>query len=324
MIEKSRRDAPREGRSGAGDFEFDLSRALKSIVAIQSSIPEDAFTAQTLGDQRSGSGVVIRDTGLVLTIGYLITEAESVWIANADGRVTPGHALAVDAESGFGLVQALDRLECPSIELGRSGEVRIGDPVIIAAGGGARAVRAAVVGKREFAGYWEYLLEEAIFTAPAHPFWGGASAINGAGRLLGVGSLHIEQVSAQGGTRDTNMIVPIDLLPPILDDLLTYGRVNKPPRPWLGIYSAERDDEVVVAAVAERGPAATAGLRRGDVLASVGGEEVADLGDFYRKIWNRGAAGVEIPVEIIRDGRAFGLRVHSADRSGFLKRPKLQ
>jgi S1-C subfamily serine protease len=324
MIEKSRRDAPREGRSGAGEFGFDLSRALKSIVAIQSSIPEDAFTAQTLGDQRSGSGVVIRDTGLVLTIGYLITEAESVWLANADGRVTPGHALAVDAESGFGLVQALDRLECPAIELGRSSEARIGDPVIIAAGGGARVVRATVVGKREFAGYWEYLLEEAIFTAPAHPFWGGASAINGAGRLLGVGSLHIEQVSAQGGTRDTNMIVPIDLLPPILEDLLTYGRVNKPPRPWLGVYSAERDDEVVVAAVAERGPAATAGLRRGDVLASVGGEEVADLGDFYRKIWNRGAAGVEIPVEIIRDGRAFGLRVHSADRSGFLKRPKLQ
>ena len=176
MTEKPRRGEP-QARQPNGGRSVELDRALKSIVTVQSQVPEDAFTAQTLGDQRSGSGVVIRDTGLVLTIGYLITEAESVWLANADGRVTPGHALAVDAESGFGLVQALDRLECPAIELGRSSEARIGDPVVIAAGGGARAVRAAVVGKREFAGYWEYFLEEAIFTAPAHPNWGGTALI---------------------------------------------------------------------------------------------------------------------------------------------------
>jgi S1-C subfamily serine protease len=324
MSEKPRRDAPRAGQPRAGDLGFDINRALKSIVTIQSSIPEDAFTAQTLGDQRSGSGVVIRDNGLVLTIGYLITEAESVWLGNADGRVVPGHALAVDPETGFGLVQALDRLDCPTLEFGRSGEAKLGDPVIVAAGGGAKTVRATIVGKQEFAGYWEYFLDEAIFTAPAHPFWGGAGAIDGAGRLLGIGSLHVEQVSAQAGTRDTNMIVPIDLLPPILDDLLAYGRVNKPARPWLGVYSAERDDEIVVAAVAERGPAAAAGLRRGDVVASVRGAEIADLGDFYRKVWNCGAAGVEVPIEVIRDGRALALRIQSADRTGFLKRPRLQ
>ena len=215
MSEKPRRDAPRAGLSRAGDPGFDLNRVLKSIVTVQSSIPEDAFTAQTLGDRRSGSGVVIRDNGLVLTIGYLITEAESVWLASADGRVTPGHALAVDAETGFGLVQALGELDCPAIELGRSGEAALGDPVFLAAGGGTKSLRATIVGKQEFAGYWEYLLDEAIFTSPAHPFWGGAGAIDAAGRLLGVGSLHVEQVSAQSGTRDTNMIVPIDLLPPI-------------------------------------------------------------------------------------------------------------
>ncbi len=324
MSEKPRRDAPRAGQPRAGDLGFDINRALKSIVTIQSSIPEDAFTAQTLGDQRSGSGVVIRDNGLVLTIGYLVTEAESVWLGNADGRVVPGHALAVDPETGFGLVQALDQLDCPTLEFGRSGEAKLGDPVIVAAGGGAKTVRATIVGKQEFAGYWEYFLDEAIFTAPAHPFWGGAGAIDGAGRLLGVGSLHVEQVSAQAGTRDTNMIVPIDLLPPILDDLLAYGRVNKPARPWLGVYSAERDDEIVVAAVAERGPAAAAGLRRGDIVASVRGAEIADLGDFYRKVWNCGAAGVEVPIEVIRDGRALALRIQSADRTGFLKRPRLQ
>ena len=293
-------------------------------MTIQSSIPEDAYTAQTLGGRRTGSGVVIRDSGLVLTIGYLITEAETVWIARAGGRVIPGHALAIDQESGFGLVQALDRLDCPTLEFGRSGEARIGDPVVVAAGGGTKAVHASIVGKQEFAGYWEYFLDEAIFTAPAHPFWGGASAIGANGRLIGVGSLHVEQLTVPGGPRDINMIVPIDLLPPILGDLLTYGRVNKPARPWLGIYSAESDGEVVVAALADRGPASAAGLRRGDILASVRGAEIADLGDFYRKVWTCGDAGVEVPIEIIREGRALGLTIKSGDRAELLKRPRLQ
>ena len=320
-----RRDTPRRiPPKLADDLGFDLGLALQSIVTIQSSIPEDAYTAQTLGEQRTGSGVVIGDGGLVLTIGYLITEADNVWIARADGRVAPGHALAIDQESGYGLVQALDRLDCPALQLGRSGEAKIGDPVVLAAGGGTRTVHATIVGKQEFAGYWEYFLEEAIFTAPPHPFWGGAGAIDASGRLLGVGSLHVEQLTLHGVPRDINMIVPIDLLPPILDDLMTYGRVNRPARPWLGIYSAESDGEVVVAALADRGPAAAAGLRRGDILASVRGAEIADLGDFYRKVWSCGEAGAEIPVEIIRDGRALGLRIRSADRAAFLKRPRLQ
>jgi len=325
MTDKPRGDARAASPEGlAAGLAFDLDRALKSIVTIQSSIPEDAYTAQTLGEHRTGSGVVIRDSGLVLTIGYLITEAETVWIARADGRVIPGHALAIDQESGFGLVQALDRLDCPTLEFGRSGEARIGDPVVVAAGGGTKAVHASIVGKQEFAGYWEYFLDEAIFTEPAHPFWGGASAIDADGRLIGVGSLHVEQLTAPGGPRDINMIVPIDLLPPILGDLLTYGRVNKPVRPWLGIYSAESDGEVVVAAVADRGPASAAGLRRGDILSSVRGAEIADLGDFYRKVWTCGDAGVEVPIEVIRDGRALGLTIKSGDRAELLKRPRLQ
>ena len=325
MSDKLRQDHPDvDAPASAFGPGFDHARALRSIVTIQSSIPEDAFTAKTLGEQRTGSGVVIRDSGLVLTIGYLITEAESVWIARADGRVTPGHALAVDQELGFGLVQALERLDWPALELGRSDLARIGDPLLVAAGGGTRAVNAEIVGKQEFAGYWEYYLDEAIFTAPAHPFWGGAGAIGSDGRLLGIGSLHVEQAPEDGGTRDVNLIVPIGLLSPILDDLLTYGRVNKPARPWLGIYSAEHDGEIVVAAVSERGPAAEAGIRRGDILASVGGVDFSDLGDFYRKVWGMGEAGVEVPIEIVREGRALGVKIRSANRAAFLKRPRLQ
>jgi S1-C subfamily serine protease len=321
MTEKRRRQEPQS--SPLNGPSSHVKRALKSIVTVQSQIPEDAFTAQTLGEQRSGSGVVIRDSGLVLTIGYLITEAENVWLADAEGRVTPAHALAIDSETGFGLVQALGDLKCPALELGRSSEAKLGDPVTVAAGAGTKPVKAMIVGKSEFAGYWEYFLEEAIFTSPAHPFWGGAGAIDSEGRLVGIGSLHVEQLTEGAGPREVNMIVPIDLLAPILDDLLSYGRVNKPARPWLGVFSAESGDEIIVASVAEKGPAAEAGIRRGDVLAGVGGAEIESLGDFYRKIWSRGPAGVEIPIEIIREGRAMGLRVRSADRSTFLKRPSL-
>ncbi len=325
MTEKPRRDAPRGATPRLAESAgFDVNQALKSVVTVQATVPEDAYTAETLGEQRAGSGIVIRESGLILTIGYLITEAETVWLQRRDGHVVPGHALAIDGETGFGLIQALDRLDCPALELSRSSEALVGDSVVIAAGAGTKAVHGSIVAKQEFAGYWEYLLEEAIFTSPAHPFWGGAAAINSAGKLVGVGSLHVEQVTPQAGPRDVNMIVPIDLLSPILDDLLAFGRVNKPARPWLGIYSAESGGQIVVAAVAEKGPAAEAGLRRGDVLASVRGEEVEDLGDFYRRVWRLGSAGVEIPIEFIRDGRALGVRIQSADRTTFLKRPKLQ
>ncbi len=323
MVGKSRWEAPPPDQAKPEDFGFDLNRALESVVALQSEIPEDGFTASTLGAKRAGSGVVIREDGLVLTIGYLITEAQSVWLTSADGRLTAGHALAVDPETGFGLVQALDRLNLPALDIGRSSKAWLGDPVIVAAGGRKQFMRANIIGKHEFAGYWEYLLDEAIFTAPAHPFWGGAGLLGSDGKLLGIGSLHVEQAMERGQRRDVNMIVPIDLLPPILDDLLGFGRVDKPPRPWLGVYSTESDGKVIVVGVAEHGPAAAGGLRRGDVVSAVGNSSIVSLADFYRKVWNCGSAGVEIPIEIVRDERRIWLRIRSTDRSAHLKKPRL-
>ena len=302
---------------------MDIEHALHSIVALHSTIPEDGFTAGTLGTERAGSGVVIRDSGLVLTIGYLITEAENVWLTAADGRVIPAHALAYDQETGFGLVQALGRLDLPALDLGNTGRLEVGDPVIMAGGGRSQFVQANVVGKQEFAGYWEYLLEEAIFTAPAHPSWGGAGLIGPDGKLLGVGSLLL-QVTQRGSAQDANMTVPIDLLPPILDDMLTYGRVNKPPRPWLGIFSGESNGRVVVMNVAERGPAASAGLRPGDIVSEIRDQDVQGLADFYRKVWKSGPAGTEIPIRVVRDNRGLWLRIKTADRGSYMKKPRLQ
>ncbi|GGC59697.1 S1C family serine protease [Chelatococcus reniformis] len=295
---------------------------LRSIVAVRTSIPDDAFTADTLGTRREGSGVVIRDDGLVLTIGYLIVEAEEVWLTTSSGKVVAAHALAYDQETGFGLVQAFGSLGLPSLPFGDSTDAKPGDPVVFADGLGM-AVPAHIVARQEFAGYWEYLLDDAIFTAPAHPSWGGAALVSANGKLLGVGSLRL-QMSQGDDVVDINMAVPIDLLPPILDDLLTRGRVNRPPRPWLGAFSAESNGKIVVMSVTDGGPAAEAGLREGDIISDIRDREVEGLADFYRKVWSSGPAGAEVPMRVVRDGRETWLRVKSGDRDAFLRKPHLQ
>jgi S1-C subfamily serine protease len=304
------------------DYAYELDRALAAVVGLKASIAADAFTAETLGTERAGHGVVIRPGGVVLTIGYLILEAETVWITFAGGRVVPGHVLGYDQETGFGLVQALAHLDLPFLPLGQSGNAEVGERVVVAgAGGRQHAVTARIAAKQEFAGYWEYVLDEAIFTAPAHPFWGGTAVIGPAGDLLGIGSLLIQQGEEEAKGEDLNMIVPIDLLKPILDDLLTLGRANRPPRPWLGLFATEVGGAVVVAGRASRGPAEEADLRPGDVVLGVGGAEVSDLAGLFREIWALGPAGIEVPLLVNRKGRTFELRVRSADRRAFLKGP---
>ena len=301
---------------------MDIKAALPSVVAVRAHIPDDAFTASGLGTLREGSGVVINDKGLVLTIGYLITEAEEVWLTTHDGRVVAGHPLAYDQVTGFGLVQPLGELNVPALELGDSGDVKLGDSVVFADGMG-RSVKSAIVGKQEFAGYWEYLLDEAIFIAPAHPSWGGAALIGADGKLLGIGSLRLQMMSS-GETMDINMAVPINLLRGIFEDLLTRGEANRPPRPWLGVFSAESNGEVIVMSVADGSPAAKAGMQRGDVISDVRDSEVNGLADFYRKLWTIGPAGAEVPLRLVRDGRETWVRIVSADRNAFLKKPQLQ
>jgi S1-C subfamily serine protease len=325
MVDKPRWEVPDAQQPRPDEVDFDLDRALRSVVNIEAQIPADAFTAETLGQERAGSGVVIGDDGLVLTIGYLVTEAEDVVIIDDRGRVTPAHPIAIDQESGFALLRALGRLDAPALQMGVSANVEVGEPVVMAGGGGARrfACRARVVAKQEFSGYWEYHINEALFTAPAHPLWGGAGLIGPDGRLIGIGSLHVQQSDGRGHAQDVNMSVPIDLLKPALDELLTYGRRNKPARPWLGMYSTESGGRVVVADVAETGPAAAAGLRAGDIVSSVRDASIETLGDLYREIWSCGAAGAEIPIEIVRDKRSFWVRVKSADRTAYLRKPRL-
>src|SRR5437868_9507183 len=292
---------PVEMRPRPEEWRFDLERALDSVVSLRAEIPEDAFTAQILGTLRAGSGVVIREDGLVLTIGYLITEASTIWLTTNKGNVVGGFPLAYDQATGFGLVHPLGKLGVPAIERGSASSVRVGENVVMAGHGGTQhSLKATVFAKREFAGYWEYVLDEALFTAPAHPQWGGAALIGADGKLLGIGSLLVQE-KVDASTLQGNMIVPIDILGPILDDMVKLGRPNRPPRPWLGMYATEAGARLVVAGLAPDGPAEKAGLQVGDAVLGVGGVKPQSLADLFRRIWSCGNSGCKVTLRVLRE-----------------------
>ncbi len=300
-----------------------LEHALDALVLLRAEVPEDAFTASNLGTERIGNGVLIRDDGLVLTIGYLITEATAIWLTTTQGEVVPGYALASDQSSGFGLVQALGRLKAPVLERGSAKGLKVDDRVVVASHGGRpHAVATKIIARREFAGSWEYVLDEALFTSPAHPQWGGAAMIGADGRLAGIGSLLVQETIEDKAVQG-NMVVPIDLLEPILEDLLNLGRSAGPVRPWLGFYVTEVSGQLVVAGMAEGGPAQKASMKTGDVLLEVAGAKASSLAQLFRSVWRLGPAGVEVPITVARGGVVVPLRVLSGDRQNFLKKPHL-
>ncbi|HEX2114381.1 MAG TPA: S1C family serine protease [Alphaproteobacteria bacterium] len=318
---------PEAAQPKPGEYGYDLDQTLAAVVGVKATVPDDAFTAEILGTERAGNGAVINNRGLVLTIGYLITEAESIWLTTVDGRVLPGTVVGYDQATGFGLIQALGRLDLPALKLGNSADATLGERVVVAgAGGRDGALAARVVARQEFAGYWEYVIDEAIFTAPAHPHWGGAAVIGSAGELIGIGSLQLEAAVAgkAGQTRHLNMIVPIDLLKPILHDMVTTGRAGGKPRPWLGLYATEIDDKIAIAGLASNGPAQRAGIRAGDIITAVDGAPVSDLADFFRQVWSMGEAGVAVPLTVYRERHTFEVTVTSTDRNKLLKGPRLQ
>ncbi|MEN2495202.1 MAG: Serine protease Do-like HtrA [Hyphomicrobiaceae bacterium hypho_1] len=312
-----------EARPRPENYDFDLERVLNAVVGITAIIPEDAITADVLGTERSGNGVII-DDGLILTIGYLVTEADTVWLTLSDGTVVQGHVLGCDQATGFGLVQALTHLKQTGLKFGDSSALSIGEEVIVCGYGGVdHAVVAQVVAKQEFAGYWEYVLDEAIFTVPTHEHWGGTAVLNTSGDIVGIGSLQVQHASSDRSTTDLNMIVPIDLLKPVFNDLSTIGRRIGPARPWLGIYAADVNDDILVAGIASGSPADRTDLAIGDIILSVNGCKISDLAHFFRCIWSLGNAGTNVPLHVKREGHSLDITVKSIDRLDILKKPTL-
>ena len=314
---------PHSLQPGADDVRFDLDDALNAVVMLRAEVPDDAFTASGLGTERIGNGVVIDDDGLVVTIGYLIAEANSIWLTTNSGRTVAAYVLAYDHITGFGLVRAVEPLDATVLQRGTADSCQPGDEVyVISQGGRPHALKASLIDKREFAGYWEYLLDEALFTTPAHPQWGGAALVGAGGELLGVGSLLVQE--AIGGEQvQGNMLVPIDLLNDTIDELLATARSPMQPRPWIGMFTVEADGRLVVSGTSRRGPAAKAGMQSGDVILEVDGERVSTLARMLSAIWKLGRPGVTVPLTIARSGQVRHCKIESADRNDFLKKPVL-
>jgi S1-C subfamily serine protease len=307
--------APAQEKSAA-----DAEATLSAVVRVKARILPDARTVQTLGAQREGTGILVRD-GYVLTIGYLVIEAEAIEVTNGEGKSVPGRLAAYDHASGFGLLRLVAPLAGKPLPLGDSNALAESDAAMVVGYGGRDALNlVTVVSRRPFSGSWEYLLDAAIFTYPPVRNWSGAALISAHGELLGVGSLIVPDAGGAGTPSPGNMFVPIDLVKPILESLIAQGRAPGPPRPWLGLYAEELRGRLFVARVAREGPAERAGLASGDIIVGVGGEKVASLADFYRKVWARGAAGVEVPLRVLQGLQVRELRVRSIDRLEHFRR----
>ena len=320
LLHPGLRTAPGPDRGALG---YDIDLALGGILKLRAEVPADAFTAAILGTEREGSGVVIDDNGLALTVGYLITEAERVTLTTPEGAAIAAEPLAYDHETGFGMVRALEPLAVTPLPIGAAAAVTEGDSVVVASFGGyEHAIAAHVVSKREFAGSWEYMLDEAIFTTPMHPYWGGAALIDGEGKLVGIGSLYTEEPIPGETSRQGNMFMPIDLLAPIRESMEMTGGAGRQSRPWLGMHTAEDGDRLIVIGVSPNGPADQSGMLPGDVILGVEGVAVKGLPHMYRTVWESGTAGSVIRFTLLRDDDVITVRVQSGDRYDFLNAPR--
>jgi len=299
-----------------------LDRAAAAVVGVRAKAIEDARSNRTLGSAREGSGVVIDGEGLVLTIGYLILEADQVQLVTDDERVIPGRVVGYDTASGFGLVQALTPLRIEAAPLGHSGRIEHHEPLMIASGGEAGAVSAArMVSRRSFAGYWEYRIDGALFTAPARPDHSGAGLFNARGELVGIGSLIVANAMGNDQARSPgNMFVPIDLLPPILDEMRKSGTSAASRRAWMGLNCVEDEGQVKVVRVNDDSPADVAGLQEGDRILRIDGVVVRTLDQLWTTLWRNGPAEREVNLEIQREGNKQTVKVFTVDREKTLKR----
>ncbi len=305
--------------AGAGPG-IDAEKFFSALVKVRTHALPDARSADTLGTDREGTGIVIDDKGLILTIGYLIVEADQVDVVDDQGRTLPARVIGYDYSSGLGLVRPLVPLKASPIPLGDSEKLVETDPVLIVNHGGReQAALAYVVSRRPFIGSWEYLIDQAIFTSPPALNWSGAALIGKDGKLLGVGSLILRDATETDPHLPGNMFVPIDLLKPILPEMIRTGHRSGPARPWLGIVADEVQGRLIVTRVSPEGPAERAGLKAGDIILAVGNEAVRSQAEFYRKIWGRGAAGSDIPLRLLQGIDVRDINVHSIDRVDYFR-----
>jgi S1-C subfamily serine protease len=318
---------PQPLQAGASAIEVQahaMRRASDAVLGVRTRAVSDARSAATLGSEREGSGVLIARDGLVLTIGYLVLEAEQVDLVTDDGRRLPARVVAYDQATGLGLVQALLPLPLEPVPFGDPTRTREDEPLVVASGGRNSEVSSArLASRRPFSAYWEYHLDRALFTAPARQDHSGAALFNDRGELLGIGSLVVNDAAGPGQPRlPGNMFVPVDLLQPILAELRERGRSQASLRSWLGINCIEAAGEVRVVRVTDDSPADVAGLQRGDRILRIDGTSVASLSVLWKTLWATQPSERAVMLQVEREAKTLDLIVNAVDRALTLKRPE--
>jgi serine protease Do len=314
--------APRAARSdgnAASSPKIDPDKLFGAIVKVSAHSVPDARSEDSLGSEREGTGVVIDRDGLVLTIGYLIVEADDVKVTDSKGRVMPARVVGYDHTSGFGLVRTAVPLDATPIPLGDSAKTTEREPVLIASAGGDGASFAFIVSKRPFTGNWEYHLDYALFTSPPTSDWSGAALIDRDGKLVGIGSLIVREATNGDPKLPGNVFVPIDLLKPILTDLVRQGHRAGPARPWLGVAADELQGHLFVTRVSPDGPADRAGIAVGDIILGVGSDPVHTQDEFYERVWAKRHAGDEVPLKVLQGVDVKEISIRSMDRVAYLR-----
>ena len=316
--------APTPPKEDAAVYQH-LVDAAHAVVGIKVKALPNARSARTLGTERAGSGVLFAPQGLVLTIGYLILEAEEVEVTTGKGVTVPAAVAAYDPATGFGLLRPLAPLDLKPIRLGMSDKVESLDRLLVVATGGDESLSVTtVVSRRQFAGYWEYLIDGAIFTSPPRSDFGGAALINKEGELVGIGSLFVMNAAAKDERLPGNMFVPIDLLKPVLDEMISTGKQKGAHRPWIGLNSAEEDGRLKVIRVSSDGPAEQAGIEPGDIILQISGRKIDNLPDFYRRLWAAGAPGVEVTLKVLKGSEVVDVKLRTIDRAeNIRKKPNI-
>jgi S1-C subfamily serine protease len=314
------KEEPPAQESGRAPGEADAERMLAAVVRVKMKAVPDARSNRNLGSSRDGTGVVIDELGHIVTIGYIVIEADSIEITTQDSKTLPATLIGYDHATGFGLLRSGVALGVKPMPMGQAADLAVREPVmVLPAGGRGAASLAYVVSKRKFSASWEYLLESAIFTAPATSQWAGAALVSREGKLVGIGSLLVRETLDGGSQVPGNMFVPIDLLKPILADLIRQGRRNEPARPWLGLSTEELQGHLLVTRVSPEGPADRAGVRDGDIVVGVGSDAVRTHEELYRKVWGLGAAGIDVPLRILQGADVRELRLRSIDRFQYFR-----
>jgi len=289
-----------------------IERVLPATVHIEARIPETHPSTRILGSERMGSGTIIDAAGLVLTVNYVVLGAEQVKVTMIDQRAYVAEVVRTDFASGLALVRIPEE-RLTALTLRHTSDVALGEECFVVASvgeGSARIANGAISYLGPFDANWEYVLERAIMTTAMNPGLGGGPLCDPLGRVLGVVSLNLNEIGR------FSLAVPSDYYLDARDDFVDGRRPAVGARAWLGLFCYSVKEHVVIQGLLPGGPGEQAGLKAGDVILAIDGEDVGDRRSLYRRLWTH-PAGDPVTLKIFRGRETKTVTVASGDVEKF-------